>query len=125
MACVTFLALSNFLWSTLNDDGATTSASLGSEVDDVVGALDDIHIVLHNQNSVAAREETVEGGKEMTDVVEMQARGGVVKDEQRGLVILLGEIVCQFQALVLTARERGSGLAECDVTQSDLLEGEE
>lgn len=37
MACVTFLASSNFLWSTLNDDGATTSASLGSEVDDVVG----------------------------------------------------------------------------------------
>ena len=29
---MTFLALSNFLWSTLNDDGATTSASLGSEV---------------------------------------------------------------------------------------------
>jgi len=65
---VTFLALSNFLWSTLNDDGATTSASLGSEVDDVVGALDDIHIVLHNQNSVAAREETVEGGKGFSHV---------------------------------------------------------
>ena len=74
MACVTFLALSNFLWSTLNDDGATTSASLGSEVDDVVGALDDIHIVLHNQNSVAAREETVEGGKEKNLVLQIFLR---------------------------------------------------
>jgi hypothetical protein len=34
----------------------------------VVGALDDIHIVLHNQNSVAAREETVEGGKGFSHV---------------------------------------------------------
>ena len=29
---MTFLALSNFLWSALSDDGATTSASLGPEV---------------------------------------------------------------------------------------------
>ena len=57
--------------------------------------------------------------------MEMQARGGFVEDEQRGFVIFLGEIVGQFQALILTARERGSGLAEGDVAQSDLLEGEE
>ena len=118
-----FLALCNLLRSAFSDDGATTSTSLGSEVYDVVGTLDDIHIVLHDQNGVATGDETVEGSKEMTDVVEMQARGGFVEDEQRGFVILLGEIVCQFQALILTARERGSGLAEGDVAQSDLLEG--
>ena len=76
------LASGYFLGSAFGNDGAATGSSLGTEVDDVVGTLDDIHIVFHHQYRMSESEQAVEGGKKVTDVMEVKSGGGFVEDKQ-------------------------------------------
>lgn len=65
-------------------------SAFGSELDDVVGGGDDVGVVLYYDDGVAAVEEGTEGGEEFLDVVEVEAGGGLVEDEEDGLVGLAG-----------------------------------
>ena len=72
------------------DEVAAGVAALGPELDDVVGGSDDVGVVLDDDDGVAAVEEGAEGGEEFLDVVEVEAGGGLVEDEEDGLVGLAG-----------------------------------
>ena len=65
-------------------------SAFGPELDDVVGGSDDVRVVLDDDDGVAAVEEGTEGGEEFLDVVEVEAGGGLVEDEEDGLVGLAG-----------------------------------
>ena len=56
------------------DEVAAGISALGPELDDVVGGSDDVGV----------------GGEEFLDVVEVEAGGGLVEDEEDGLVGLAG-----------------------------------
>ena len=62
------------------DDLAAGVAAFGAEVDDVVGGLDDVEIVLDDEQGAAAFDELAEGGEEFLHVVEVEAGGGFVED---------------------------------------------
>jgi hypothetical protein len=49
----------DFFGSAGGDDTAAVFASFGAEVDDVVGALDDVEIVFDHQNRVAERDQAL------------------------------------------------------------------
>ena len=51
--------------------------AFGPELDDVVGGIDDVGVVLDDDDSVAAVEEGAEGGEEFLDVVEVEAGSGL------------------------------------------------
>ena len=72
------------------DEVSAGVAALGPELDDMVGGSDDVGVVLDDDDSVAAVEEGAEGGEEFLDVVEVKAGGGLVEDEEDGLVGLAG-----------------------------------
>lgn len=72
------------------DEVAAGISALGSELDDVVGGGDDVGVMLDDDDGVAAVEEGTEGGEEFLDVVEVEAGGGLVEDEEDGLVGLAG-----------------------------------
>lgn len=72
------------------DEVSAGIAALGPELDDVVGGGDDVGVVLDDDDGVAAVEEGAEGGEEFLDVVEVEAGGGLVEDEEDGLVGLAG-----------------------------------
>ena len=72
------------------DEVAAGISALGPELDDVVGGGDDVGVVLYHDDGVAAVEEGTEGGEEFLDVVEVEAGGGLVEDEEDGLVGLAG-----------------------------------
>ena len=62
------------------DDLAAGVAALGAEVDDPVGGLDDVEVVLDDEERAAAFDELAEGGEEFLYVVEVEAGGGLVED---------------------------------------------
>ena len=71
---------------------AATVTAFKAEVDQVVRAGDDLQVVLDHQDAVAVLDQVVEGLQQLGDVVEVQARGRLIEDEERGLLLLaLGE----------------------------------
>ena len=62
------------------DDFAAGGAAFGAHVDDPVGGLDDVEIVLDDEQRAAAFDEFAEGGEEFLYVVEVEAGGGLVED---------------------------------------------
>jgi hypothetical protein len=101
----TILAMGYFLGRSDTDKITATVATIGTKVNDVVGTLDDFHVVLNDDNGVTAFYQGVEGLQQAVDIMEMQARCRLVKDKHRGLLSFLSDEVSQFDALVLTARE--------------------
>ena len=93
-----------------------------TEVDDMVGTLDDLHVMLDDEDGVAPFDEGIEGLEQPLDVMEVQTRRRLVEDEQRGLLLLLSDEIGEFHALVLTTGERGGVLAEFDIAESHLFE---
>ena len=89
----------------------------------MVGALDDFHVVLNNQNGVASGYQGVEGIEQSLYVVEMQTCCRFVEDKQGGLLLLLSDEIGQFDALVLATGECRRALSHLDISQSDVLQG--
>ena len=109
------------------DDLAAVAAGFGAEVDEVIGGLDDLEVVFDDQEGIAGFDETVEDLEQHGDVVEVQAGGGFVENEQVvGLVapgLSLGEQVGdELEALGLAAAEGVEGLAEAQVAEADIGE---
>ena len=119
------------------DDLAAAGAAFGAHVDDPVGGLDDVEVVLDDEEGAAAFDELAEGGEELGDVVEVEAGGGLVEDVEGAAAALWprcrsalrvvmraggGEVRGELDALGFAAGERGGGLAEADVAEADLVE---
>src|SRR3954467_10097248 len=83
---------------------------LGAEVDEPVGAADEVEVVLDGDDGVAGLEELAERGEEDVDVAAVQARGRLVEQEQRRAGAGL-EVRGQLDALRFAARQRRRRLA--------------
>ena len=87
------LALCHLFGSAGNDQLAATVSTVGAEVDDPVGTLDDFQVMLDDEDGMAALDECFERTHQTLDVVEVQARGGLVEDKECGLLLLLSDEV--------------------------------
>ncbi len=65
------------------DDAAAVGPGVGTDLENPVGGLQDIEIVLDNDHAVAAIDERLEDGEEAFDVVAMKPGGGLVEEEER------------------------------------------
>src|SRR5882672_6747284 len=65
------------------DDGAAAFAAFRTEVDDPVGGLYDVEVVLDDYDGIALVPQPVEHVEELRDVVEVQAGGGLVEYVER------------------------------------------
>ena len=70
----------DLLWGAGGDDLAAAAAALGAHVDDPVGGLDDVEVVFDDEERAPAFDKLLEGGKQLGDVVEVEAGGGLVED---------------------------------------------
>ena len=96
------LALDDFLWCAGADDVTAFLASFRTNVDDVVGTLDDIHVVLDDKNGVTTLNESVKGMQQTLDVVEMKSCSWLVEDEKRCVLFLLRDVVGELDTLIFT-----------------------
>src|SRR5712664_165863 len=103
----------------LGDDAAAAFASFGAEVDDPVGLLDDVEMVLDDEHGVAKIDQALENVEEFSNVVEMQAGGGLVEDVKSAAGLALGKLAGQLDALGFSAGKSCGGLAEGDVAEAN------
>ncbi len=125
-------ALGDFFWGAFGDDVTAAVAAFGTEVDDPVGGLDDVEIVLDDDEGATAVKELAEGCEELGDVIEVEAGGGLVEDveDTAGLGgpgggvggTYLGEMGGELDALGFSAGQRGGGLAEAEIAEADFVE---
>ncbi len=123
-------------------DRAAAFAALGAEVDDPVRRGDHVEVVLDDDQRMPGLQQLVEGAEQLGDVLEMQAGGGLVEQEQQTRLELvhrisnklihrpgfayslllrrLGEVAGELQALRLAARQRRHRLAEAQVIEADV-----
>ena len=99
------LRLSHLLGGTAGDNLSSTPSTLGSHVDDVVGTLDDVKVVLDDDDGVALIDETVEHTQQHLDILEVETCGRLIEDIEGLARVLLGEFARQFHALALAALE--------------------
>jgi len=115
----------------LGDDGAAALAALGAQVEQPVGGGDQVQVVLDHQQRVAGVEQLLEGPEQLRDVLEVQAGGRFVEQEQgrpgvRAALLAprrlgrLGQVAGQLQALGLAAGQGRHRLAEAQVVQPDI-----
>src|SRR6202035_706061 len=102
------------------DDVAAAGAAVGAEVDDVVGGLDDVEVVLDDDDGVPAVHQAAQHAEQLADVLEVQAGGGLVQHVDGpagGPALQFGR---ELDPLGFPAGQGGRGLAEADVTQADV-----
>ena len=101
---------------------AAVLAAFGPEIDDVVGGLDHVEVVLDDEQRVAGFEQLPERGQQLRDVVEVQAGRRLVEDVQQPLAAVRRQVRGDLDPLRLAARQRRRRLAEPQVAEADLVE---
>src|SRR5450830_1585893 len=101
------------------DDAPTLVTPLGTQVDDPVGILDDLQVVLDDNDRVALVGQLLKDAHELFDVGEVQAGRRLVEDVQRLAGGPLTQFGRQLDALGLATREGHGALAKADVAEPD------
>src|SRR3989441_6460484 len=112
----------NVLGRADGDHAATLVPALGPEVDDPVGRLDDVDVVLDDDHGIALVHELVEDFQEPSDVGEVQPRGGLVQDVERPARGAPAQLGGELDPLGLASRQGGCGLAETDIVEPHVVE---
>ena len=76
---VAFIVLDNLLGSASLEQSATTASALGPHVDDVVGHLDDIEIVLDDDDGVALVDKALQYAHQHADILKVESCGGLIQ----------------------------------------------
>src|SRR3984885_10738820 len=108
----------NLLGRSLSHDLSAPVAAFGSQVDHPSGAAHHVQVVFDDQDTSAVLDQALECRQQFRDVVEVQAGGGLVEDEQRPAAGRLRQMGCQFHTLGFASTKRGGGLPETQVSQA-------
>ena len=80
-SCNTLCIILNLFGCPRGDDSAAGGASAGAHVDDVVGAADDVQVVLDDDYGGSLPDQVSKYVEQGLHVERMEADGGLVKDE--------------------------------------------
>src|SRR6202012_555282 len=69
-----FFVLYQFLGCSFEEYPAAAVAAFGAEIDDMIGHLDDVHVVFDHQDGVTAIHQFVKDSDQRADVGEMKTR---------------------------------------------------
>ncbi|MNK74930.1 hypothetical protein D3C87_944540 [compost metagenome] len=103
-------------------DLAAAVAALGTEVQQVVGDLDDIQIVLDDDDGVAVVDQFLKHLQQLARVLEVQAGCRLIEDVEGLAGGAAGQFLGQLDPLGLAARQGGGRLADLDVAQTHALQ---
>src|SRR4051812_24429938 len=104
------------------DDRSAILAAFGPQIDDEVGRLDHVQIVLDHEERVPGLEQLPESRQELRDVVEMKTGRRLVENVQQPLSAVRREVRRDLDPLRLTARQRRRRLTKAKVAEPDFVE---
>src|SRR3984885_1868333 len=96
---VRLLHARHLLGSTLRHHASARFSAFGAEVNDPVGLLDHVQIMLDDQHGVAERNEPVQHVEQLLHVVEMQAGRWLIQNVQRSPRLAAGKFARELGAL--------------------------
>src|SRR5678815_1963160 len=102
---------------------ATLNTAVRPEINNPVGGLNDVQMVLDNDYRVAQVCQSIENVEQLFHVVEVKASRRFVKDIQGLASRPFAKLLCELDALRLATRKGRSGLSQTNVTQSHVDEG--
>ena len=105
----------------LRDHLAAEAAGARAEVDDVVGRLDGVRVVLHHDDRVAQVAQPAQGRQQTLVVALMQADARLVQDVEHAHEPR-ADLGRQPDALGLAAGERGRAAAQREVVETDIAQ---
>ena len=94
-----FLELGDLFWASGGDDGTTVVAALGTEVDEVVGGFDNVHIMLDDDYGIASVDQTMQDYEQAFDIGEVQAGSRLIEYVERLTGIGSAELGGELEAL--------------------------
>ena len=94
----------NQLGRTFGDDATAALATFGTEIDDPVGALDDVEVVFDDKDAVARFDETIQDTEEAMNVFEVKSRRRFVEQIERSSGISTAQLFGERDALRFTTR---------------------
>ena len=97
--------------------------SARTHVDDPVGALDDVEIVLDDDEGIALISKPVKDFEERGDVRKMKSGGGFIEEVDSLAGCRFPQLGRELDPLRLAARESRGGLSEADVAEADITQG--
>ena len=100
----------------------TPRATLGTEIDDPVGGLDDVEVVLDDDHGVAVIAQPMQDFQQLLDVVEMLAGGRLIEVIECFASVAFRQFARQLHALRLAARQGGGVLSDAHIGQADFSE---
>src|SRR5439155_18976219 len=116
------LRLRDLLRRAGGDHEPAVLAAFRSEIDDVVGGLDHVEVVLDDEQRVSRLEELLERREQLRNVVEVQPRRRLVEDVQETLAAVRRQVRRDLDPLRLAARERRRRLTEPQIAEADPLQ---
>src|SRR3954468_7186943 len=117
---VTGGAVGDRLGRAFGNDGAAPTPTFGTHVDDPVGGLDDVEVVLDDDDRVALLDQSRQNTQQLADVFEVQTGRRLVEDVDGapgGSPLQFGG---ELDALSFAAGQRRRGLAETDIAETDV-----
>src|SRR5580692_3295777 len=103
LSCVGLRVARDLFGRAGRDDLAALVAALGTEIDQPVGRLDHIEIMLDDDERRAGVEKFAKRSEKLGDVVEVQAGGRLVEDIEDFLVLAAGEMRSELETLCFAA----------------------
>src|SRR3954452_21450986 len=100
-----------------HNDTSALVAALRAEVDDPVGGLDDVQVVLDHEDGVPTVDEAMQDLEELLDVGEVESGRRLVEDIQRPARRAPRQLGRELDPLGLAPRQRRRGLTEMDVAE--------
>ena len=107
---IAFLAGCNGFRCADAENTSATTSPFRTEIDHMVGAFDDIEVVLDDQHGIALFHQLVDHPHQVLDILEVQSRGGLVQDIEGIAGIAFAELLGQLDPLGLAASR---GLLAC------------
>ena len=112
----------DFFGRAAGHDSPAPFAAIGADVDDPVGRLHDVEVVLDDEHRVAGVDEVVQHFQQQLDIGEVQAGRRFVEQVQRAAGRFFHQLAGQLDALGFAAGERGRRLADLDVVEADVVQ---
>jgi len=79
------LASGDLLGSAGHDDPTTGVTAFRTKVNDMIGSLDDVHVVFDHNDGMSGIDQPIQTFKQALDVSEMKSGSGLVEDIKRVL----------------------------------------
>ena len=109
---------SNFFRGARRDDLTTGITASGSEIDDVVGRLEDVEVVLDDDDRVPGVHEAMQDAQQLLDIREVESCRRLIEDVQRAAGVATRELGAELDALRLAPAKLRRRLTKTDVASS-------